>query len=144
MPTEQVSKFRIATYGVLVRAGKVLLTETRVPHGMIINFPGGGLELGEAPVEAVKREFDEETGLSIRVVELLYATEGFFQNPHYPNEQLVHLFYRVEETGGELLPTGNGDDVAALHWFAPDELPLDRIEPIDRVFTASEAFRRLF
>jgi 8-oxo-dGTP pyrophosphatase MutT (NUDIX family) len=72
MPSK-VQRFRIALYGVLVEEGRVLLTTTRVPSGTITNFPGGGLELGESPLEAIAREFQEETGLRVTIGELLFC-----------------------------------------------------------------------
>jgi len=81
-----VQKFRIALYGVLVENDRVLLATTLVPSGSITNFPGGGLELGEAPLEAIPREFQEETGLIVEVKELLFCSQLFQQNPQYPTD----------------------------------------------------------
>jgi 8-oxo-dGTP pyrophosphatase MutT (NUDIX family) len=67
MKTCDLKKFRVALYGVLVEDGRVLLTDTKVPSGAITNFPGGGLELGESPIEALRREFREETGFEIEI-----------------------------------------------------------------------------
>lgn len=139
-----VTKFRIALYGVLVENNKVLLATTRVPSGTITNFPGGGLELGESPREAVTREFKEETGLDVAVKELLFCSEKFQQNPEYPHEQLMHIFYRVEQTGGQLITEGNEDDVASVSWVALGELSSKRILAVDREFTDHPSFRTLF
>jgi 8-oxo-dGTP pyrophosphatase MutT (NUDIX family) len=144
MNKAQLTKFRVAIYGVLVENGKVLLTETRVPSGVIVNFPGGGLELGEAPEEALAREFMEETRLHVEVGDLLFASRRFHQNPDYPTEQLMHLYYRVRRTGGTLLTTGNEDDVAGILWCSPNELPKERIQPVDTEFVAHSSFTRLF
>jgi len=62
--TSKVKRFRVAVYGVLVEGGKVLLATTRVPSGTVTNFPGGGLELGEAPINAVATAL---IGVSLRV-----------------------------------------------------------------------------
>jgi len=139
----RVQKFRVALYGVLVENNKVLLATTRVPSGLITNFPGGGLELGEAPIEAVPREFREETGLEVAVKELLFCSQLFQQNPEYPHEQLMHIYYRVERTGGALID-GNNDDVAGVSWLSPDDLPSKRILTPDLEFTSHVSFKRLF
>lgn len=144
MSPHRLTKFRVAVYGVLARDGKVLLTDTRVPSGIITNFPGGGLELGEAPMEAVEREFREETTIQVSVRELLFCTQQFQQNPEYPHEQLIHLYYKVEHTDGEIITTGNNDDVAAVHWVALAELPSKRILAVDREFIEHSSFLRLF
>jgi mutator protein MutT len=140
----KVQKFRIALYGVLVQSNQVLMAHTRVPSGIITNFPGGGLELGEAPLEAVAREFQEETGLTVAVKELLFCSQLFQQNPEYPTEQLMHIFYRVERIGGDLTTTGNDDDVASVEWVALNDLEHKRILAVDREFTTHASFRLLF
>lgn len=142
--TQSVTKFRIALYGVLVENRRVLLATTRVPSGTITNFPGGGLELGESPLDAVAREFMEETGLIVEVKELLFCSQLFQQNPEYPHEQLMHIFYRVEKTGGTLIAHGNDDDVAAVSWVSLNELPSKRILAVDLEFTEHPTFRKLF
>lgn len=144
MSPNRLTKFRVAVYGVFVKEGRVLLTDTRVPSGIITNFPGGGLELGEAPVEAVEREFREETTITIAVEELLFCTQRFQQNPEYPHEQLIHLYYRVRHISGEILKTGNDDDVAAVHWVALNELSSKRILAVDQEFVEHPSFRTLF
>lgn len=141
---QSVTKFRIALYGVLVENNKVLLATTRVPSGTITNFPGGGLELGESPLEAVAREFKEETGLTVAARELLFCSQQFQQNPEYPHEQLMHIFYRVERMGGQLITDGNNDDVASVSWVAFDELPSKRILAVDLEFTNHPSFGALF
>jgi mutator protein MutT len=142
--SNEIRKFRIALYGVLIQNNHVLLANTRVPSGVISNFPGGGLELGEAPLEAVAREFQEETGLTVAVKELLFCSQHFQQNPEYPTEQLMHIFYRVERVSGELLTNGNHDDIASIEWSTLEDLEHKRILAVDREFTNHPSFRLLF
>lgn len=142
--TPKVQKFRVALYGVLVENNQVLMANTRVPSGIITNFPGGGLELGEAPLKAVTREFHEETGLTVAVKELLFCSQQFQQNPEYPTEQLMHIFYRVERVGGEIITQGNNDDVASVEWATLEALGHKRILAVDKEFTNHASFRLLF
>lgn len=54
--------------GVLVRGGRMLI-QKRPPNGLMANlweFPGGKLQAGETPQQALRREFREELQLSIR------------------------------------------------------------------------------
>jgi hypothetical protein len=49
--------------------GRILLTEDRQPHRKaVITPPGGKVEQGETPEEAVRREFMEETGYEIETL----------------------------------------------------------------------------
>jgi 8-oxo-dGTP pyrophosphatase MutT (NUDIX family) len=59
--------------------------------------PGGGIEFGEAMPEALKREFQEETGLEIKVGKLLFINEFI----HLPIHA-VELFFEVYQIGGRL------------------------------------------
>lgn len=120
------------------------MTETRVPSGIILNFPGGGVELGEAPLAALRREFVEETGLEVSISDLLFATGLFQQNPDYPNEQLLHLYYRATLNGNETTFSGEASDVAGVRWVSPEETAALSIVPADREFISSESFGRLW
>jgi len=144
MDTSQLTKFRVAIYGVLVENGRVLLTDTRVPSGIITNFPGGGLELGESPISALEREFVEETSINVKVGDLLYCSRLFQQNPEYPHEQLIHIYYRVTRVGEQVTLGGNGDDVAQAAWVAKADLASKRILAVDLEFLESSAFTALF
>ena len=144
MPGVQVSKFRVAIYGVLVEGDKVLLTDTTVPSGVITNFPGGGLELGEAPLDALTREFREETDIEVSIGDLLFCSQVFQQNPEYPHEQLMHIYYRVMRTNGDIVNKGNNDDVVAVRWHSLSDLASLRILKVDLEFIRQSSFLRLF
>ena len=54
----------------VLRHGRKLFVQKRLPDGVWGNlweFPGGRIETGESPEEAIKREFAEETGFAVRV-----------------------------------------------------------------------------
>jgi len=66
---------RVAAYALLTRAGEVLLTQmssrTRIQGRWTL--PGGGIDHGEDPRDALRREVYEETGLHVepgRVVDV--------------------------------------------------------------------------
>ena len=104
-----------AVQGVLERDGRVLLAkraiEPRLGHW---DLPGGFLEEGEEPLDGLRREFREETGLEVEPVEWL----GAFLDPY--NAYWVLGLTWVVRADGE--PRA-ADDVAELAWFAPGELP---------------------
>jgi 8-oxo-dGTP diphosphatase len=64
---------RVAAYGLALRDDAVLLTRNspRGPHPGLWNLPGGGIEHGEQPRDAVARELAEETGLEAEVGEIV-------------------------------------------------------------------------
>ena len=69
-------RFHITVKGIVVFKQEVLLMKRVRPSSDGLGYwelPGGGLEYGETPNEALKRELKEETGLTIDVVKLAYT-----------------------------------------------------------------------
>jgi 8-oxo-dGTP pyrophosphatase MutT (NUDIX family) len=126
--------FSCRIYGVLHENGRVLLTRSSFRGREFVNFPGGGVEIGEAPMDALKREFLEETGLVIRPARTLYSSEGAHLSTQAPI-QIVSSYWLVERAGGELRSGGNGDDVLDLFWSEVGLLPLDEMFPADSEFS---------
>ncbi|MBI4374951.1 MAG: NUDIX hydrolase [Elusimicrobia bacterium] len=130
-------RFSCRIYGVLLRqaGGKpeALLTRSRFLTREFVNFPGGGVELGEAPIEALRREYQEETGLVIAPSRVLYASESAHLSTQAPM-QIVSVYWLVERTGGELRRGGNGDDVLDLFWAEVGRIPTAEMFPSDLEF----------
>jgi 8-oxo-dGTP diphosphatase len=67
--------------GVVIDQGRALLVRrAREPALGEWTIPGGLLEVGETLAAAVERELREETGLVVRVVELIEALERIFSD----------------------------------------------------------------
>lgn len=96
---------RAAAYALVRRDHAVLLVRTSASSDAPGQWwlPGGGLEFGEDPADAVLRELYEETGLHGRVTGLLTVLSDVRQRPGH--DQRVHslrICYAVEVVGGEL------------------------------------------
>ncbi len=105
---------------VVVRAGAVLLVERATePLKGRWTLPGGVVELGETLEAALVRELREETGLEVRVLELVEALDRITRDDaqrvryHY-----VLLDYLCAPAAGEARA---GSDVAAVAWVQPEE-----------------------
>jgi ADP-ribose pyrophosphatase YjhB (NUDIX family) len=111
--------FRLAAYAVCLRDGRVLLARHVSPAGVSTwTLPGGRVEHGEDPFDAVIREVAEETGCDAVVERLLgvdsrviAAADSSSGCPH----QNVGIFYRVRITGGQLRPEPDGE-IAESAW----------------------------
>ena len=82
------------TCGILSQSGKILL-QKRAEKGTW-GLPGGAIELGESAVEALVREFYEETGLKVAVKRLLNVYTKYSDS--YPNgdeAQVLTILYLV-------------------------------------------------
>jgi ADP-ribose pyrophosphatase YjhB (NUDIX family) len=82
-------------------------------------LPGGSMEYGEHPEEAVIREVLEETHLSICIERLLLV------NSWTPDR--VGLYYLCRITSGTFSPS---DEVCEFAYFSLDDLP--DVRPLDR------------
>jgi 8-oxo-dGTP diphosphatase len=100
--------------------GRLLLARRAVePHLGRWDVPGGFLEEGEHPLDGLRRELEEETGLGVEPGAFVGAwIDRYGDGDHAPFT--LNLFWRASLAGGEPRP---GDDVSELRWFAPDELP---------------------
>jgi 8-oxo-dGTP diphosphatase len=116
--------------GVIIDGGRVLLIRRGgAPAQGEWSIPGGLLELGETLEQGVARELAEETGLEVRVVELIEALERIFPappgadgapgDPKRPQYHFVILDYLCEFCGGTLRA---GSDAQEFAWAREDEL----------------------
>lgn len=104
--------------------GRVLLGRRgHEPSVGLWDIPGGFLEETEHPLDALRREFLEETGIEVEPAEFL----GIWMQPYWDRTVLC-LTWTARRAGGSERP---GDDLVELRWFAPDELP----EPNDLAFS---------
>ncbi len=132
MTNAGIQRFRPAIYGILIQDDDVLLVRAPQASEGVVGFPGGGIELGEAPLHALRREFSEETGLEIEPLRLLWATTGFHRSRQHPQQQLLGIYWQVHMVGGTLRPGGNSDDVDAAFFCPLRALPVGQMLGVDR------------
>ena len=77
-------QFHITVKGIVIYEGKTLILKRVRPSSDGLGYwelPGGGLEYGEDPHQALVRELKEETGLDIEIIKPVYTFTAI--RPHY-------------------------------------------------------------
>lgn len=100
---------------IIEKDGKYLLCK-RGPGGncpFLWEFPGGKIEAGESPFEAIIREIREELSAEIKPEEI------FCEYPFaYPDREIYFYFIRARLLSKDILPTFHTE----IKWLLPDEL----------------------
>jgi len=77
-------------------------------------FPGGKVEKGESPENAIKRELNEELGI---IVESFEKIEAYSFS--YPDEKAFHLhFFKINEYNNTI----QNLQFEAMSWVRPEEI----------------------
>ena len=91
-----MSYFNVRVYGLLINGEQQVLISDEQSGGKIFSkFPGGGLELGEGLIDALKREFMEECNAEIEVLKHFYTTD-FYEKSSFNDSQILSIYYIVK------------------------------------------------
>ena len=125
----QISQTNIIEYEVLHRPNIVVIIPI-LPSGDIIlirqfrssieekiwEFPAGSIDVGESPIDAAKRELEEETGYAAGEIKLL---QTFYTAPHFCDEK-AFIFRVMTSTYSQ--PNLQEKEVITSHVFSLDQL----------------------
>lgn len=119
-PREYPERPIVGVGAVVVRDGAVLLVQRAgEPLKGQWTLPGGAVELGETLTEALQRELREETGLEVRVLDLIEVFERIHRDPDgTPRYHYVLIDYLCQPVDGTARA---GSDVSAVAWAHPVE-----------------------
>ncbi len=113
------------TFGVvgaiIERDGKILLVKEakKEKDAGKWNHPAGWIEIGENPIESVKREVKEEAGLEFvptHILGIYSLARKNFEPIHHP----IKIIFIGDVFGRETDELA--DDVTEKKWFAPEEI----------------------
>jgi 8-oxo-dGTP diphosphatase len=120
-PREYPERPIVGVGGVVIADGRALLIRRgHAPLEGQWSIPGGTLETGETLIEGVRRELAEETGIEVRVLDLIEVFERISPDETgRPKYHFVILDYLCELAGGEARA---GSDVTDVAWCREAEL----------------------
>ena len=122
---------KVAVAVLVKRDGQVLLVRrANEPARGRWTLPAGFVDAGEDPVLAAERECFEETGLRVKVNELLDVISGL----EHPRGAHIIIFYSADIVSGSLYP---GDDADKAAFFPSDDLPPLAFRTTQKVLTTT-------
>ena len=97
---------------IIEKNGKIILiVRNKEPFKGELSIPGGFVEWGETVEHAAVREAKEETGLDVRLIDIV----GVYSDPKRdPRGSAVSVLFAAELVGGKLK---GGDDAKEANWF---------------------------
>lgn len=151
MPKALPKVQRVAAYGLILREGRILLTRlaSRISADERWHLPGGGVDHGENPRDALVREIREETGLPAEVGETAHVYSAhrpsMWRQGRRWDYQALRIVYdawvpadapepRVVEVGGSTV---------AVAWHPIDDV-LSGTLPVTDIVTEALADHRAF
>jgi ADP-ribose pyrophosphatase YjhB (NUDIX family) len=119
----------VGAYGLLVQNGAILvIRKMRGPYTGTFDLPGGGIEFGENPEDALRREFIEETGLWVTVGCRLPAFSHVAGDLHH-----LGFMYRVANTdplATQIKTEPDGQDAGGALWLPLDAVAESPLSPL--------------
>jgi 8-oxo-dGTP pyrophosphatase MutT (NUDIX family) len=133
------SRFNIRVYGLLIDAGKVLITDEIRSGVKMTKFPGGGLEFGEGVADCLIREFKEELNVTVKVHDLFYINDFYQVSSFNNNDQLMSVYYFVSLAEGNIQTTEipflfETDEPQCFRWLDIQSITKSDVTfPIDKI-----------
>ncbi len=122
------AKTVLVSAGIVIEDGRVLLSRRKAGGHLAgaWEFPGGKVEAGEDPRDALVRELREELGIDVTVGDIVECTFH-----HYADAQksVLLLFFTATRRAGS--PAPSALDVAEIRWAAPADLRDEEFPPAD-------------
>lgn len=93
---------RHGAYGIVMQNSRILLTQKKSgPYKGLWGLPGGAIEFGETPEDALRRELLEETALEAGQLELFYIATSTGEYDNHGEQYGFHhigIIYKVADT----------------------------------------------
>ena len=134
----------LGVYGIVMHSNKLLLIKkVQGPYTGLFDLPGGGIEFGETPEQALVREMLEETGLNITKCNPSFSDSiltfcdsicvKYSKDPDQPIRELHHIAIFYEITLSELMEVKSepdGLDSGGALWFDLEQDDKEKLSPL--------------
>ncbi|MBC7361270.1 MAG: (deoxy)nucleoside triphosphate pyrophosphohydrolase [Candidatus Aminicenantes bacterium] len=125
----------IVVAAVIRKEGKILLAERRSDSSIPgWEFPGGKVESGESPEQALSREISEELGVQCRIIRPLETVSL----PDKPDSKLIAFEVELLDDQFHLISHRQ------IFWVEPEELTEYNLLPADRELVRKFIDKKLF
>lgn len=131
LPLDKKAIFRVSTYAIIEHNDSLLMIrDGRSEQGL--EFPGGGIELGQSPQEALLREVKEETGYTIDI-HSIEIVDFFYENYYHPQRDEYYcglsLFFKcsLQSTIQGEQELDSEDEISEVVWVKKEELQEEMI-----------------
>lgn len=140
IPEDRSYSWRPSAYALTINNGTVLCVKA-AQHDQW-ELPGGGVELGETPAQALQREVLEETGYRVEAmaeVPLLFKNDFFYAADIDEYFQSLFMVFRAKLIS-DPQPRQRTDtrEIAAVRWIGFEELDNYRFHPFLRPLLEQE------
>lgn len=92
---EKNERFKFRVNGILLNNDKILAVEMNKMGFMCC--PGGHVMIGEDTIQAMEREYKEETGISVKIEKLVAIVENFFKSDVLCHELSFYYLLRADK-----------------------------------------------
>lgn len=138
---EEPVRPRVSAYAIARDDARLLLTRLSDASPVFEpgrwHLPGGGIDPGEQPADALARELYEETGLELLDARLL-AARSYTASRLGTTWHLVGLFYLARLAPGPLVVTERDGSTSEARWISRSELTGPVLSP-----AAADALRMI-
>ena len=135
MKLQANQQFNFGVYGVCIKGDEVLVIKKgRGPYKGLYDLPGGRIEFGEHVEVAIKREFEEEVGVTVEGLHFIGYNEYFCQFTNDLGElkdfHHVGLYFAVECDTSTIKTDADGHDSLGALFIPKKELGLHNCSQI--------------